>query len=88
MDYSIFLWHSYLENQERYPDDRKRAMSHAISQTLTSVVGSSITTIAGFLAMCFMTFTLGMDLGVVMAKGVVFGVIGCVTILLHDPCNG
>ena len=81
MDYSIFLWHSYLENQERYPDDRKRAMSHAISQTLTSVVGSSITTIAGFLAMCFMTFTLGMDLGVVMAKGVVFGVIGCVTIL-------
>ena len=81
MDYSIFLWHSYLENQERYPDDRKRAMSHAISQTLTSVVGSSITTIAGFLAMCFMTFTLGMDLGVVMAKGVVLGVIGCVTIL-------
>ena len=81
MDYSIFLWHSYLENQERYPDDKKRAMSHAISQTLTSVVGSSITTIAGFLAMCFMTFTLGMDLGIVMAKGVVFGVVGCVTIL-------
>ena len=81
MDYSIFLWHSYLENQERYPDDRKRAMSHAISQTLTSVVGSSITTIAGFLAMCFMTFTLGMDLGVVMAKGVVIGVICCITTL-------
>lgn len=81
MDYSIFLWHSYHENQERYPDDKKRAMAHAISQTLASVVGSSITTIAGFLAMCFMTFTLGMDLGVVMAKGVVFGVIGCVTIL-------
>ncbi|MDE6906267.1 MAG: MMPL family transporter [Lachnospiraceae bacterium] len=81
MDYSIFLWHSYQENQERYPGDKKRAMSHAISQTITSVVGSSITTIAGFLAMCFMTFTLGMDLGVVMAKGVVFGVIGCVTIL-------
>ncbi len=81
MDYSIFLWHSYEENQERYPDDKNRAMAHAISQTVTSVVGSSITTIAGFLAMCFMTFTLGMDLGIVMAKGVVFGVIGCVTIL-------
>lgn len=81
MDYSIFLWHSYEENQERYPGDKERAMAHAISQTVTSVVGSSITTIAGFLAMCFMTFTLGMDLGVVMAKGVVFGVIGCVTIL-------
>ena len=81
MDYSIFLWHSYLENQERYPDDKKRAMSHAISQTLTSVVGSSITTIAGFLAMCFMTFTLGMDLGIVMAKGVIIGVLCCVTIL-------
>ena len=81
MDYSIFLWHSYEENQTRYPGDKRRAMAHAISQTVTSVVGSSITTIAGFLAMCFMTFTLGMDLGIVMAKGVVFGVIGCVTIL-------
>lgn len=81
MDYSIFLWHSYQENQQRYPDDKKRAMAHAISQTISSVVGSSITTIAGFLAMCFMAFTLGIDLGVVMAKGVVFGVIGCVTIL-------
>ena len=81
MDYSIFLWHSYEENQERYPGDKKRAMAHAISQTITSVIGSSITTIAGFLAMCFMTFTLGKDLGIVMAKGVVFGVIGCVTIL-------
>lgn len=81
MDYSIFLWHSYQENQQKYPEDKKRAMAHAISQTFTSVVGSSITTIAGFLAMCFMTFTLGMDLGIVMAKGVVFGVIGCVTIL-------
>lgn len=81
MDYSIFLWHSYQENQERYPGDKKRAMAHAISQTISSVVGSSITTIAGFLAMCFMTFTLGKDLGIVMAKGVVFGVIGCVTIL-------
>ncbi len=81
MDYSIFLWHSYEENQERYPGDKNRAMAHAISQTVTSVVGSSITTIAGFLAMCFMTFTLGKDLGIVMAKGVVFGVIGCATIL-------
>lgn len=81
MDYSIFLWHSYEENQERYPGDKNRAMAHAISQTVSSVVGSSITTIAGFLAMCFMTFTLGMDLGIVMAKGVVFGVAGCVTIL-------
>ncbi|MCI8992807.1 MAG: MMPL family transporter [Eubacterium sp.] len=81
MDYSIFLWHSYEENQEYYPGDKKRAMAHAVSQTVSSVVGSSVTTIAGFLAMCFMTFTLGMDLGVVMAKGVVFGVAGCVTIL-------
>ena len=81
MDYSIFLWHSYEENKGRYPGDNNRAMAHAISQTIVSVVGSSITTVAGFLAMCFMTFTLGMDLGIVMAKGVVFGVIGCVTIL-------
>lgn len=81
MDYSIFLWHSYQENQERYPEDKNRAMAHAISNTVSSVVGSSITTVAGFLAMCFMTFTLGLDLGIVMAKGVVFGVIGCVTIL-------
>lgn len=81
MDYSIFLWHSYQENQERFPGDKKRAMAHAVSNTVSSVVGSSITTVAGFLAMCFMTFTLGLDLGIVMAKGVVFGVIGCVTIL-------
>lgn len=81
MDYSIFLWHSYQENQQRYAGDKKRAMAHAISNTVTSVVGSSITTVAGFLAMCFMTFTLGLDLGIVMSKGVVFGVIGCVTIL-------
>ncbi|MDE7210351.1 MAG: MMPL family transporter, partial [Lachnospiraceae bacterium] len=81
MDYSIFLWHSYKENQERFPDDKNRAMAHAISNTLTSVVGSSITTIAGFIALCFMSFTLGKDLGIVMAKGVVFGVIGCITIL-------
>lgn len=81
MDYSIFLWHSYEENKEKYKDDNERAMAHAISNTIVSVVGSSITTVAGFVAMCFMTFTLGMDLGVVMAKGVVLGVIGCVTIL-------
>ncbi len=81
MDYSIFLWHSYQENQKRFCGDKKRAMAHAISNTVSSVVGSSITTVAGFLAMCFMTFTLGLDLGIVMAKGVVFGVIGCVTIL-------
>lgn len=81
MDYSIFLWHSYQENQERFPGDKKRAMAHAISNTITSVVGSSITTVAGFIALCFMSFTLGMDLGIVMAKGVVIGVIACVTIL-------
>ena len=81
MDYSIFLWHSYQENQGRFPGDKKRAMAHAISNTISSVVGSSITTVAGFVAMCFMTFTLGMDLGIVMAKGVVLGVVGCVTIL-------
>ena len=81
MDYSIFLWHSYKEMKEIYPDDHKEAMAVAISNTLTSVVGSSITTVAGFIALCFMSFTLGLDLGIVMAKGVVFGVIGCVTIL-------
>lgn len=81
MDYSIFLWHSYCENIERFPDDRERAMSHAIRNTITSVVGSSVTTVAGFIALCFMSFTLGMDLGVVMAKGVVIGVISCVTVL-------
>ncbi len=81
MDYSIFLWHSYQENQERYGDDHNRAMAHAVSNTITSVVGSSITTVAGFVALCFMSFTLGLDLGVVMAKGVVFGVLGCVTVL-------
>lgn len=81
MDYSIFLWHSYEENQERFPDDKKRAMAHAISNTLTSIIGSSITTVAGFVALCFMSFTLGLDLGVTMAKGVIFGVICCVTVL-------
>lgn len=81
MDYSIFLWHSYKENQQRFPEDKNRAMAHAISNTLTSVVGSSVTTVAGFVALCFMSFTLGKDLGVVMAKGVVLGVISCITIL-------
>ncbi|MEY8390340.1 MMPL family transporter [Lachnospiraceae bacterium 45-W7] len=81
LDYSIFLWHSYQEQIQRFDGDKKRAMAHAISHTLASVTGSSITTVAGFLALCFMTFTLGLDLGVVMAKGVVIGVIGCVTIL-------
>lgn len=81
LDYSIFLWHSYQEYREKYPDEKERAMAHAISNTIVSVIGSSITTVAGFVAMCFMTFTLGLDLGVVMAKGVIFGVIGCVTIL-------
>ena len=81
MDYSIFLWHSYVEQQERFEGDKKRAMAHAIKATITSVVGSSITTVAGFIALCFMSYTLGLDLGLVMAKGVVFGVLGCVTIL-------
>ena len=81
LDYSIFLWHSYKEMKEQYPEDHKEAMAHAIGNTLVSVVGSSITTVAGFIALCFMSFTLGLDLGVVMAKGVVFGVLGCVTIL-------
>lgn len=81
MDYSIFLWNSYSEQKRRFEGDKNRAMAHAISNTITSVVGSSITTIAGFLALCFMTFTLGKDLGLVMAKGVVLGVIGCVTTL-------
>lgn len=81
MDYSIFLWHSYKENQDKYPNDKNRAMAHAISNTFVSVAGSSVTTVAGFLAMCFMTFTLGLNLGIVMAKGVILGVICCVTVL-------
>lgn len=80
MDYSIFLWHSYKEQQLTYTD-KNEAMAHAIAQTVTSVVSSSFTTVAGFLAMCFMTFTLGLDLGIVMAKGVICGVIACVTVL-------
>ena len=74
MDYSIFLWHSYKAQQKEYTD-KKEAMAHAIAETISSVVGSSITTVAGFVALCFMSFTLGLDLGIVMAKGVVFGVI-------------
>lgn len=80
MDYSIFLWHSYNEQREFFSDN-KQAMEVAISKTLASVVGSSITTVAGFAALCFMSFTLGRDLGIVMAKGVIFGVLGCVTVL-------
>lgn len=80
MDYSIFLWHSYNEQREKCTDN-KEAMANAIYETLTSVIGSSITTVAGFAALCFMSFTLGRDLGIVMSKGVIFGVIGCVTVL-------
>lgn len=81
MDYSIFLMHSYQEQQVRYNGDKERAMAHAISQTFSSVIGSSVTTVAGFIALCFMSFTLGKDIGIVMAKGVVFGVLVCVTVL-------
>ena len=81
MDYSIFLWHSYQEQREKGEEDHKEAMAKAIAATIKSVVGSSITTIAGFIALCFMSFTLGLDLGIVMTKGVVFGVICCVTVL-------
>jgi len=80
MDYSIFLWHSYSE-QKRNTDDRNYAMAQAIDSTFTSVVASSTTTVAGFIALCFMSFTLGLDLGLVMAKGVILGVICCVTVL-------
>ena len=81
MDYSIFLWHSYEEEKIRFEGDKERAMSHAITNTFTAIFGSSLTTAAGFIALCFMSFTLGMDLGIVMAKGVVFGVISSLTIL-------
>lgn len=81
LDYSIFLMHSYEEQQIRYEGDKHRAMAHAISQTFSSILGSSITTIAGFIALCFMTFTLGLDIGIVMVKGVILGVLACVTIL-------
>ena len=80
MDYSIFLWHSYLARMEE-GRNRDEAMAEAIDETFSSVVGSSVTTIAGFIALCFMSFTLGLDLGLVMAKGVLFGVISCVTVL-------
>ncbi|MCR5785183.1 MAG: MMPL family transporter [Eubacterium sp.] len=81
MDYSIFLWHSYKEQTERFGGDKIEGMTNAIAATLSSVLGSSVTTIAGFLALCFMSFTLGLDLGLVMAKGVLCGVICCVTVL-------
>ena len=81
MDYSIFLWHSYEEQKARYSGDKQRAMAHAIKATISSVFGSSVTTIAGFIALCFMSYALGLDLGVVMAKGVLLGLIGCITTL-------
>ena len=81
MDYSIFLWHSYEEQRHELGRDKEEAMSHAVANTFVSITGSSLTTVAGFLALCFMTFTLGKDLGIVMAKGVIFGVLGCITIL-------
>ena len=81
MDYSIFLLNSYEENKKRFPEDKNRAMGHAIANTFKSVAGSSVTTVAGFIALCVMTFALGRDLGIVMAKGVVIGVLCCVTIL-------
>ena len=80
MDYSIFLWNSYNE-QRTHIEDKNEAMAKAIHETFVSVLGSSITTIAGFIALCFMSFTMGRDLGIVMAKGVLLGVIGCVTVL-------
>lgn len=80
MDYSIFLWNSYNEQRQKYSDGNT-AMEVAIKETLTSVVGSSVTTVAGFIALCFMSFTMGRDLGIVMAKGVLLGVLGCVTVL-------
>lgn len=81
MDYSIFLWHSYEEQSAIADKNKKTAMANAITATISSVIGSSVTTVAGFIALCFMSFTLGIDLGVVMAKGVVLGVISCITIL-------
>ena len=80
-DYSIFLLESYEENKEHYPEDREKAMGLAISRTFRSIVGSSVTTVAGFLALCVMTFALGKDIGIVMSKGVLLGVVCCVTIL-------
>ena len=79
MDYSIFLWHSYEKYAET--EDKEKAMAHAIEDTMSSVIGSSVTTIAGFIALCFMSFTLGLDLGIAMAKGVLLGVVCCLTVL-------
>lgn len=84
MDYSIFLLDSFEENKKRFPGDKNRAMGHAISNTFKSIVSSSITTVAGFAALCLMTFALGKNLGIVMAKGVIIGVICCVTLLPGD----
>jgi predicted RND superfamily exporter protein len=81
MDYSIFLWHSYSETKQLYPGDNNEAMANAIADTLMAVAGSALTTIAGFIALCFMSYTMGADLGIVMAKGVLLGVIGSITTL-------
>ena len=80
-DYSIFLWHSYQEHRNSLHMDREEAMANAISRTLVSISSSSLTTIAGFIALCFMTFRLGMDMGIVLARGVLIGVISSITIL-------
>ena len=90
MDYAIFLTNSYEESLKNHPDDRAEAMGHAIANTFRSIIGSSITTIAGFIALCFMSFTLGIDMGIVMAKGVLIGVICCITVLpsLILICDG
>ena len=90
MDYSIFLLNSYEENKQRFPGDKNRAMAHAISNTFKSVIGSSVTTIAGFAALCCMSFTLGRDIGIVMSKGVVIGVLCCIIFLpaLILQCDG
>ena len=82
LDYSIFLWHSYKE-QKALVEDKDEAMANAIHQTFTSILGSSLTTIAGFVSICFMSFTLGKDLGIVMSKGVVLGLLGTIVLL---PC--
>lgn len=81
MDYSIFLLESYEANKLRFEGDKQRAMSHAIMNTFKSVSSSSVTTIAGFVALCVMTFKLGANIGIVMSKGVIIGVIACVTVL-------
>jgi predicted RND superfamily exporter protein len=81
MDYSIFLWSAFEENIGKYPEDGLEAMAHAIDETLTSIFSSAMTATAGFLAMIFMSYTLGADLGIVMAKGCIMGLVASVTLL-------